>query len=133
MHQLARFLFNYWIIFFKGVNHADELLYLFDIYPLNKTEKVLSQRMVKVWTTFAKYGNPTPDGVPMMEGIPKFQPYNEKDESYMSINHDWTVQHDYTKQYTVTADSQSDAQKKNDGKNPLIDGLRNSAMRRSMD
>ena len=68
-----------------------------------------------------------------MEGIPKFQPYNEKDESYMSINHDWTVQHDYTKQYTVTADSQSDAQKKNDGKNPLIDGLRNSAMRRSMD
>jgi len=132
--SLAFFLFfGQWPPFPHGVNHADELLYLFDIYPLNKTEKVLSQRMVKVWTTFAKYGNPTPDGVPMMEGIPKFQPYNEKDESYMSINHDWTVQHDYTKQYTVTADSQSDAQIKNDGKNPLIDGLRNSAMRRSMD
>ena len=53
---------------FSGVNHADELIYLF-IYPfltrpptdletvfLDDREKLLSSRMIHVWTNFAKHG-----------------------------------------------------------------------------
>ena len=52
----------------SGVNHADELIYLF-IYPfltrpptdletlfLDDREKLLSSRMIHVWTNFAKHG-----------------------------------------------------------------------------
>jgi len=87
----------------------DELIYLFVIptlFPLNATEILLSRRMLKLWTTFAKYGDPTPDAVPMEE-IPKFQPYDLKDEFYMSIDREWTIKQDYKKQYTVTVDSQT--------------------------
>ena len=53
---------------FTGVNHGDELIYLF-ILPflrpaptdletafLDEREKLLSSRMIHVWTNFAKYG-----------------------------------------------------------------------------
>lgn len=41
-----------------GVCHADELIYLFAFptYGNNFTEAIVSQRMLQVWTTFAKYG-----------------------------------------------------------------------------
>jgi len=87
----------------------DELIYLFEypfFLPFNATERLLSERMLKIWTTFAKYGDPTPDGV-SIEGVPKFPQYNLNDEFYMAIDDEWTIKQDYTKQYTVTIDSQT--------------------------
>lgn len=49
-----------------GVAHADDLAYLFrtffsaDIVKGSKEDQYI-QRFVKLWTNFAKYGNPTPE------------------------------------------------------------------------
>ena len=50
-----------------GTCHADELGCLWNIYSLpklepNTPEYLTVQRFVKLWTNFAKTGNPTPDG-----------------------------------------------------------------------
>jgi len=91
----------------KGINHADEMLNFWGPVPspiFNLTEITLSKRMLQLWTTFAKYGNPTPDGVEMLEGIPKFEPWTLEKKSFMSINADWELQSDYTATYTVMGD-----------------------------
>lgn len=50
---------------FKGACHGDDLHYLFrafwspNITP-SSVEDISIRRMVKLWTNFAKYGNPTP-------------------------------------------------------------------------
>ena len=43
--------------FFAGVAHGDELIYLY-YFPFGNgpEETVLSNRMLDVWTNFAKYG-----------------------------------------------------------------------------
>jgi len=89
----------------QGINHADELQGLIVTpYLFNATENLLSKRMLQVWTNFAKYGNPTPDGVELMEGIPKFPPYDSINQPYMRIDAEWTVESDYTNAYTVMGD-----------------------------
>ncbi|XP_056644899.1 juvenile hormone esterase-like isoform X1 [Diorhabda sublineata] len=51
-----------------GTCHADELGYLFNISSADDylqkgpTEILAVRRLVKLWTNFAKYGNPTPEG-----------------------------------------------------------------------
>jgi len=118
--------FGHWPPYPHGVSHADELIYLFEfLFPLNANEKLLSQRMLKVWTTFAKYGNPTPDDVPM-EGIPKFQPYDSENEYFMSIDRDWTIKQDYTKEYTVTVDSQTSGKVETGNNEPVVRGTRHT-------
>lgn len=89
-----------------GVCHADEMLYLFAFptFGNNFTEAILSQRMIQVWTNFAKYGVPTPDGVELMDGIPKFLPYTDSTLHYMNIDRDWSLMQDYPKTFTVTVD-----------------------------
>ena len=48
--------------------------------------------------------NPTPDGVPLMPGIPKWPAYNANTEYYMDIDRNWDVKVDYTQTYTVAVD-----------------------------
>jgi len=93
-----------------GVCHADELIYLFK-YPfpsvppgLNATEQVVSQQMSQAWSNFVIYGNPTPDGVQLEPGVPKWPTYNANTEYYMAIDRNWEVRVDYTQTYTVTVD-----------------------------
>ncbi|KZS04109.1 Carboxylic ester hydrolase [Daphnia magna] len=93
-----------------GVDHADEMIYLF-IYPfpsdppfLDEREKDLSLKMIQVWTNFAYYGNPTPDDVELLPGLPKFLPYSRDRESYMDIDCEWESKIDYTKTYTISVD-----------------------------
>ncbi|XP_045023594.1 LOW QUALITY PROTEIN: acetylcholinesterase [Daphnia magna] len=93
-----------------GVSHADELIYLF-IYPfksvppgLNSSEIEHSMKMLQVWTNFVIFGNPTPDGVALLDGIPQFLRYNTVEESYTAIDDVWRTEADYTLTYTVTVD-----------------------------
>lgn len=51
---------------YKGAGHADELFYMFDnkyVQAVNLTKEdgagVMRNRMLRLWTNFAKYGNPT--------------------------------------------------------------------------
>ena len=48
--------------------------------------------------------DPTPDGIPLLEGIPKFLPYNSVDEAYLEIDEPWLLKSDYTLTYTATED-----------------------------
>ena len=48
--------------------------------------------------------NPTPDGVKMMEGIPKFLPITEEDDNYMEIDEEWTIKYNFSLTYTATLD-----------------------------
>ncbi|XP_056644892.1 esterase B1-like isoform X1 [Diorhabda sublineata] len=52
---------------FKGAAHVDDCGYLFTNYVLPRPKKdtledISVRRFVKLWTNFAKYGNPTPEG-----------------------------------------------------------------------
>jgi len=93
-----------------GVNHADEMIYLF-IYPflsnpplLNEEELILSKQMTQVWANFVIHGNPTPDELELPPGVPKWPQYNRDDDLYMDIDRIWSRKKDYTKAYTVTVD-----------------------------
>ena len=103
--------------------HADEIMYLFTMpIPHNETEKELAKKMIEIWTTFATYGQvqlpmlcilnivicffflyftllfrePTPDGVTMREGIPKWPAYTHEKKEFMAINKYWSVKNDYS-------------------------------------
>lgn len=53
---------------YKGACHGDDLGYLFEGVLVkfasnsDSADAETINRMVKLWTNFAKYGNPTPDG-----------------------------------------------------------------------
>ncbi|XP_046491824.1 juvenile hormone esterase-like isoform X1 [Neodiprion pinetum] len=76
----------------KGAAHADELQYLFHTklhadllkFEPNSTEQKLSDAMVKMWTDFAKTGNPTPqtdnDLIPV-----KWSPVTRTSKNYLEI------------------------------------------------
>ncbi|GBP50148.1 Esterase B1 [Eumeta japonica] len=67
--------------------HTDELAYLFPIkeakLPLNQNSQSFSviQNMTKLWTDFAKFGNPTPDE---SLGV-KWSPYSLELEDYLEV------------------------------------------------
>nr|AII21984.1 odorant degrading enzyme CXE10 [Sesamia inferens] len=67
--------------------HADELMYLFDAKLLETKVDVnsdtfqLIDRASKLWTNFAKYGNPTPDD---SLGV-KWAPYSVEKQDYLDI------------------------------------------------
>ncbi|KAJ8983203.1 hypothetical protein NQ317_016424 [Molorchus minor] len=54
----------------SGVGHTEELGYLFDFkYPGSEEDYITRQRMVKLWTNFAKSGNPTPEEERILQEI----------------------------------------------------------------
>jgi len=67
--------------------HADDLFYLFDYYNTDtqtKEDREMQDKMVKYWTNFAKYQNPTPN----LDGInqePVWLPYG-KEKNTLVIN-----------------------------------------------
>ncbi|KAH9641218.1 hypothetical protein HF086_004605 [Spodoptera exigua] len=66
----------------KNSTHADDLGYLFSgpAYPSlgNDSQKILDQTC-NLYTNFAKYGNPTPNGT-------VWQPYNTNSSNYLTID-----------------------------------------------
>ena len=50
------------------------------------------------------FRDPTPDGVELMDGIPKFLPYTDSTLHYMNIDRDWSLRQDYPKTFTITVD-----------------------------
>ncbi|KAM3961937.1 LOW QUALITY PROTEIN: juvenile hormone esterase-like [Aphomia sociella] len=71
----------------KGMCHADELFYLFSseptkyIYKEQKKVRELIFTLTKLWTDFAKTGNPTPD---QSLGV-KWKPFTTKGKEYLKI------------------------------------------------
>ncbi|KAK7099063.1 neuroligin-4, X-linked-like [Littorina saxatilis] len=78
----------------QGTVHADELSYVFG-YPLADTQivhsfvsswtsddKRIAQEMMTLWSNFAKYGNPTPNGVSSFQWLP----WTTATPRYLDIN-----------------------------------------------
>ncbi|CAD0201660.1 unnamed protein product [Chrysodeixis includens] len=67
--------------------HGDDLLYLFNAHSLpmdiemNSKDFQHIERITKLWTNFAKYGNPTPDG---SLGV-TWEPYTVENQNYLEI------------------------------------------------
>ncbi|KAB0798727.1 hypothetical protein PPYR_06607 [Photinus pyralis] len=79
----------------KGVSHGDDLGYLFktDISPKIKPDSIEENGMrvfVKLWTTFAKTGNPNPT-VPHPLIHVKWQPVEQGTINYLEIGENVTV------------------------------------------
>ncbi|XP_047515425.1 juvenile hormone esterase-like isoform X1 [Pieris napi] len=70
-----------------GVSHADDLFYLFynnlnkEAYDNQPKLRDIAHEVTKLWTDFAKYGNPTPDG---SLGV-AWQPYTPSGKEYFNI------------------------------------------------
>ncbi|XP_023941603.1 esterase FE4 [Bicyclus anynana] len=60
--NMAKFISGF--VFKEGASHGDELMYMFKPYtfplPTRYFEMKMVERMVTLWTNFAKYGDPTP-------------------------------------------------------------------------
>ncbi|XP_069678764.1 esterase FE4-like [Periplaneta americana] len=86
-----------------GASHADDLAYLFRRTISNRRfvpgspELMTSMRMVKLWTNFAKTGNPTPEMDPLLENV-VWKPVTESDLVYLDINSELTMQHNFKKE-----------------------------------
>lgn len=62
------------LIYFTGVCHVDEIGYLFTTIltetPIpGSIEDITQRRMSRLWTNFAKYGNPTPVLDPLVQTV----------------------------------------------------------------
>ncbi|PSN44753.1 hypothetical protein C0J52_10737 [Blattella germanica] len=80
--------------------HGDDIPYLFPfedsetkILP-GSNEYLVSTRMAKLWTNFAKTGNPTPGMDPSLQNI-IWRPVGESDFSLLSIDKDLKIKHSY--------------------------------------
>ncbi|KAI2474218.1 esterase B1-like isoform X2 [Diabrotica virgifera virgifera] len=77
-----------------GACHADDLGYLFQapLKPNNlvrgETELTAIRRFVKLWTNFAKYGNPTPQGNDLNL---TWNPVNQEEVNYLDIGEELTM------------------------------------------
>lgn len=74
--------------FSKVVCHSDELLYIFTtrafgIYHNTDIEKKVVRSLVKLWTNFAKYGDPTPT---KNEDLAKWEPVKDENFSFYYVN-----------------------------------------------
>ncbi|KAK9874754.1 hypothetical protein WA026_005564 [Henosepilachna vigintioctopunctata] len=73
-----------------GAVHTEELKYLFHSpseNPASASDLVTRQRMVKLWTNFAKYHNPTPTFDPLFQNI-KWKPVNGDEINFLNIDTD---------------------------------------------
>lgn len=75
---------------FVGVDHADDLFYIFktplnsDIEPGSPEDKSI-RRFCKLWTNFAKYGNPnSPTRDPLLSIV--WKAFNNESKNYLEIN-----------------------------------------------
>ncbi|XP_049779935.1 cholinesterase-like isoform X1 [Schistocerca cancellata] len=78
-----------------GVGHGGELSMIFyqknqdyNFDPESEEEKV-RRNMLRLWTNFAKYGNPTPEADPVI-----WEPYDQSSRSYLLMQANFTLAHD---------------------------------------
>ncbi|XP_049778171.1 juvenile hormone esterase-like [Schistocerca cancellata] len=79
-----------------GVNHGGELRLLFlrndTKYNLDLTseEDEVRRTLLRLWTNFAKYGNPTPEGDPVT-----WEPYNPRNRSYLLMRANFSLEENF--------------------------------------
>ncbi|KAG8292086.1 hypothetical protein J6590_047986 [Homalodisca vitripennis] len=75
---------------YKGVGHTDELFFLFPLRApgrnITQSDTIFSKQMVKMWTNFVKYLDPTPSGYPV-----KWVPVTSSSVEYLNIGQHYYV------------------------------------------
>ncbi|PZC75771.1 hypothetical protein B5X24_HaOG200138 [Helicoverpa armigera] len=89
-----------------GSATGDEMCYLFkcpslvkDYLKIENTgaeERIIQKKMIKLWTNFAKYGNPTPDNDEVLAGL-KWPSYTLESKEYLLIDNQMEIQKDLYK------------------------------------
>uniref|UniRef100_A0A182QA60 Carboxylic ester hydrolase n=1 Tax=Anopheles farauti TaxID=69004 RepID=A0A182QA60_9DIPT len=82
-----------------GAVHGDELCYLFDTkafivgeVPAGSHAITVRQRMLRLWTNFARYGNPTPTSDALLQGI-SWRPLSAGTiDSTLNVGHDLVLE-----------------------------------------
>lgn len=95
----------------SSICHTDDLLYLFHL-PSDQDlrQRSMSSKMTKLWTNFAKYGDPTPDNIEdpsdyWQDEVAKWEKYTNDDYNYMLMRDDFVMQQDFTKRWNYHGDS----------------------------
>lgn len=76
----------------EGVSHADDLFYLFPTYftphvkPGSEEDKHI-QKFVKMWTNFARHGEPTPEIDEDLDKV-KWRPTSHDNLEFLDIGHE---------------------------------------------
>lgn len=89
----------------SGTCHGDEGGYLFNPSVLDvamdpeSPEAKMSQRLVKLWTNFAKTGNPTPGPDHMLDVI--WKPATRSELAYLNIDKEMSMCHDLRSESTA--------------------------------
>ncbi|KAJ8717745.1 hypothetical protein PYW07_005675 [Mythimna separata] len=89
-----------------GAATGDEMCYLFKCPDLVKEylklennvpeEKIVQKKMIKMWTNFAKCGNPTPENDEDLEGL-QWPPYTVENKEYLHIDKHMKINKDLYK------------------------------------
>ncbi|XP_072386232.1 juvenile hormone esterase-like [Diabrotica undecimpunctata] len=85
-----------------GVPHAADLWYLWDLKIFDSNNEKLRKPILKWWTNFVKYQNPTPDSDEDLQNViwPKVQPNAVK---YLDIDSQFTVKENPRNYYSIKA------------------------------
>ncbi|PSN30850.1 hypothetical protein C0J52_16131 [Blattella germanica] len=79
---------------FPAVGHGDDMDYFYYNsglqYDFNSMEYTTLKRIVKMWTNFAKTGNPTPVSNPLLQNV-TWSPVTALDNFYLEIGNDLIV------------------------------------------
>ncbi|XP_063890384.1 carboxylesterase 5A-like [Helicoverpa armigera] len=71
-----------------GAYHSDEILYVFKgniwPFPINNNDKKVIEKMTKMWSNFAKYGDPTPTN----DLLAKWEPSTKDQMKFLYIDED---------------------------------------------
>lgn len=90
--------------FRPGVTHADELLYIFSFPGVMEGHQItVMDRMTKMWTNFAIYGNPTPPEESGWKdlGIPEWLPVTATEHHFMLIQDECTVELEFPQRWHI--------------------------------
>ncbi|KAM3956355.1 LOW QUALITY PROTEIN: bile salt-activated lipase-like [Aphomia sociella] len=70
-----------------GASHADELFYLFNSkvwpFPISKRDQKMIETLTKLWTNFAKHGDPTP---PQSDLPVRWMPSSKENKNFLYID-----------------------------------------------
>ncbi|XP_023309808.1 venom carboxylesterase-6-like isoform X5 [Anoplophora glabripennis] len=83
----------------KGAGHAEDMVYLWKGLDMNRKERLVQNRLTKIWTNFIKYGNPTPIMDELLQNVTWPSITTPDSAIYLHIGESLTLRQDYRGSY----------------------------------
>ncbi|RZC34029.1 cholinesterase 1-like [Asbolus verrucosus] len=84
----------------NGVMHSEEVWYIFsraDLRHANATDERTRRRMVRLWTNFAKFGDPTPVREELLQNV-SWSRFERDDYPYLDIDREMTMRRNFKRE-----------------------------------